>query len=131
MFTTATAFQSETGMERCDRSRVSKVRVALILLVATIGGCETRQPQATIIGMWFNSEHNSVLEFKENGALILSNMPLLIIGAEWLIVEKGRVRFQAVGLGAPPPEVCNYEVSADTLRFSGCSLPPLWKRVPS
>jgi hypothetical protein len=107
-------------------------KCALVLFLASVflAGCDTPSSRNLILGKWFNSGNNSVIEFKDNGVFSFSNAGILTLGAEWLIVEKGRIRVQVVGLGAPPPEVCDYDVRGDTLRFSGCTFPPVWKRVP-
>lgn len=105
--------------------------IAIIASTAVLAGCDPpSKPVPTIIGKWFNNEKNAVIEFKRGGVFNFSNAGILTLGAEWLIVEKGRVRIQVIGLGAPPPEVCNFDINADTLRFSGCTMPPTWKRVP-
>src|ERR1700693_598871 len=97
-----------------------------LLLAFCLTGCDPPSPpKPSIVGKWFNNQNNSVIEFKENGVFSFSNAGILTLGAEWLIVENGRVRMQVIGLGAPPPEVCNYDLTADTLRFSGCTFPPL------
>ena len=105
-------------------------RLLVFAAVFLLAGCDTPSSRNLILGKWFDSGKNSVIEFKDNGAFSFSNAGFLILGAEWLIVEKGRIRIHVIGLGAPPPEVCDYDVSFDTLRFSGCTLPPVWKRVP-
>jgi hypothetical protein len=107
-----------------------KSSIGLIFAAIFVTGCDPSPPRNPLLGKWFNGEKNAVIEFKDNGVFSFSNAGILTLGAQWLVVEKGRVRIQVIGLGAPPPEVCNYDFSGDMLRFSGCTLPPTWKRVP-
>lgn len=103
-----------------------------IFVSVFLAGCDSQPSRSPLVGKWFNNEKNSVIEFRDNGAFNFSNAGtgILPYAAEWLIVEQGRVRIQVSGLGAPPPEVCNYQVNGDTLHFSSCTLPLMWKRVP-
>ena len=112
------------------RASVHEFGIGLFVAAALVTGCDSPPARNPLLGKWFNNEKNAIIEFKENGVFSFSNAGILTLGADWLIVEKGRVRIQVVGLGAPPPEVCNYDINGDALRFSGCTLPPSWKRVP-
>lgn len=106
-----------------------KYLFAIALVPIALTGCDAPSPRNPLLGKWFNNEKNSVIEFKENGIFGFSNSGILTLGSEWLVVDRGRVRIQVRGLGAPPPEVCNYEIVGDTLRFSACSMPTVWTRV--
>lgn len=104
--------------------------VAITATVLTALGFSQVAAQSPIVGKWYNHEHKSVIDFQAGGVFGFSNAGILTLGAEWLIVEEGSVLIKVVGLGAPPPEVCKFDISGDTLRFSECTLPPVWTRVP-
>jgi hypothetical protein len=92
-----------------------------------VGGMFSGTP--SIVGTWQNSEVGRTILFKDDGFFDFSGSSILTLGGEWQIVSPGRVRIHMVGIGVPPAETCDYSITANSLRFSGCSMPRMWTRV--